>query len=56
MDYSKALVKQLSKSNGRKIVLISEGVLGTYLMQAFAGMKKNVDKYIDIRKCGGGGI
>lgn len=38
MDYTKALTRQLSKSRGRKIILISEGVLGTFLTQ---NLKKN---------------
>lgn len=50
MDYSKALTKQLLKSNGRKLVLISEGVLGNYLVQTLKDMKIPIAQYIDIRK------
>lgn len=53
MDYSKALRKQLLKCKGRKIVLMSEGVLGTFLMQTFEKMEIEVEKYLDFRKYGG---
>ncbi len=56
MDYSKALAKQLAKSHGRKIVLISEGVLGTYLVQTFEQMESTLNRYIDIRKNYGEGV
>lgn len=49
MDYTKALSRQLSKSNGRKIIVISEGVLGAFLMQNFEKLHVSVDRYIDFR-------
>lgn len=49
MDYTKALSRQLRKSNGRKIVLISEGVLGAFLMQNFEKLHVSVERYIDFR-------
>ncbi len=48
MDYTKALTRQLSKSRGRKIILISEGVLGTFLTQNLKKMHVSVEQYIDI--------
>lgn len=53
MDYSKALTKQLQKSNGRKIVLISEGILCTYLRRTFEEMNVKLDKYYDVREMEG---
>lgn len=49
MDYTKALTRQLSKSNGRKIILISEGTLGIYLVRNLEKLWAEVDQYIDIR-------
>lgn len=49
MDYAKALTKQLSKSNGRKIILISEGILGTFLIQNLEKLHIEIQGYIDVR-------
>lgn len=54
MDYKKALAKQLLKSNGRKIVLISEGILGNYLRQTFEVLGVELDVYLAMNEMGGG--
>lgn len=53
MDYKKALAKQLLKSNGRKIVLISEGILGNYLRQTFEVLGVELDVYLAMNEMGG---
>lgn len=47
MDYKLAIEKNLKKSNGRKLVLWSCGILKKYLLENFRDMKINVDSIVE---------